>query len=265
LVIYTFVGCVYFYFVNPIFAAYVLKGKEVKLLIWNTSITILLYLFILSFIGILEYIGYLRTRNWILNFREDFLEISFGSNKKKKIFYDEIEMIFITRNILGSYDILINLPTNNIIHNLGSKMFDDKKSIALNNVKNYKNIKKKLIKKMNFKEILSEKMTLENQITFYYLFSYIIFIIYLFWIFYKIKIVIFLVLIFFIRLKSQKYSYFETNYGIKIFSCKEELYLKEGNYKIDNNELKIKIKNSDTLIEKQILIPDKFKIYNHSK
>ena len=28
---------------------------------------------------------------------------------------------------------------------------------------------------------------------------------------------------------------------------------------------KIKIKNSDTLIEKQILIPDKFKIYNHSK
>lgn len=174
-------------------------------------------------------------------------------------------MIFITRNILGSYDILINLPTNNIIHNLGSKMFDDKKSIALNNVKNYKNIKKKLIKKMNFKEILSEKKTLENQITFYYLFSYIIFIIYLFWIFYKIKIVIFLVLIFFIRLKSQKYSYFETNYGIKIFSCKEELYLKEGNYKIDNNELKIKIKNSDTLIEKQILIPDKFKIYNHSK
>ena len=86
MVIYTFVGCVYFYFVNPIFAAYFLKGKEVKLLIWNTSITILLYLFILSFIGILEYIGYLRTRNWILNFREDFLEISFGSNKKKKIF-----------------------------------------------------------------------------------------------------------------------------------------------------------------------------------
>lgn len=118
---------------------------------------------------------------------------------------------------------------------------------------------------MNFNEILSEKKTLENQITFYYLFSYIIFIIYLFWIFYKIKIVIFLVLIFLIRLKSHKYSYFETNYGIRIFSCKEELYLKEGNYKIDNNELKIKIKNSDTLIEKQILIPDKFKIYNHSK
>ncbi|AMD94427.1 hypothetical protein AXF11_01660 [Leptotrichia sp. oral taxon 847] len=245
---------------NPIFAVYFLKGKEIKMLIWNTIITILLYLFILGSIGILEYIGYLRTRNWTLNFREDFLEIFFDSSKKKKIFYNEIEMIFIAKNILGSYDILINFPTNNIIHNLGSKMLDDKKSIALNNVKNYKNIKNKLIEKMNFKEILSEKKILETKITFYYLFSYIIFIIYVLWIFYKIKIAIFLVLIIFIRLKSREYSYFETNYGIKIFSYKKELYLKEGNYEINNNKLKIKIKNSDTLIEKQILIPNKFKI-----
>ena len=100
MVIYNFVGCIYFYFVNPIFAVYFLKGKEIKMLIWNTIITILLYLFILGSIGILEYIGYLRTRNWTLNFREDFLEIFFDSSKKKKIFYNEIEMIFIAKNTM---------------------------------------------------------------------------------------------------------------------------------------------------------------------
>ena len=249
---------VMFYFFNPFFLIYNFHGKELKYLIYNFIFVLMIYGLIIFILIIIQMITFHRMKELKINLNEIYLEILFKDKSVKKIYYDNIEMILVRKNLFGSHNLMINFPTNNSIHTTLKSLIEDKNSLSLANISNIDEIKEKLLKR--FEKDSSKKTKLEYTVTFYTIFINMIFFIIGMYYGYKIKVVLILLLIPFVRYKSKKYSFIETNYGIKVFKKGEVLFLKEGNYKLNDKNLYIKIKNSDTLLEKFALGPYKFKI-----
>lgn len=182
-------------------------------------------------------------RKKILLFEENKLIIKYGQ-KVKEIYYTDIEMIFIRKNLFGSGDIIINFPTARIsLRDIDNKgYFDEKNSLILSNIINYKEIKKILLKKVKFEKFnMKGKRLLFKRFNFSY-FQETMFIVILFYFFYDIKQIIFLPLLLFFTFKNNKYKV-KIGRDLKIYSKRKELYLKSENYMIKDEKI-IKLKKA---------------------
>lgn len=176
-------------------------------------------------------------------FEENKLIIKYGQ-KVKEIYYTDIEMIFIRKNLFGSGDIIINFPTARIsLRDIDNKgYFDEKNSLILSNIINYKEIKKILLKKVKFEKFnMKGKRLLFKRFNFSY-FQETMFIVILFYFFYDIKQIIFLPLLLFFTFKNNKYKV-KIGRDLKIYSKRKELYLKSENYMIKDEKI-IKLKKA---------------------
>ena len=233
------------FIISPLFYLYLKTGE-----IWFIWFNILLCIFldILFFVFYIFIIKLKRKEKKILLFEENKLIIKYGQ-KVKEIYYTDIEMIFIRKNLFGSGDIIINFPTARIslrdIENKG--YFDEKNSLILSNIINYKEIKKILLKKVKFEKFnIKGKRLLFKRFNISY-FQETMFVVILFYFFYDIKQIIFLPLLLFLRVKNNKYKV-KIGRDLKIYSKRKELYLKSENYMIkDEKIIKLKIKNMDRL------------------
>ena len=249
------------YFMSPIFIFFIKSDKKYYyILLINAVFVMIFYIFIVILQIFLKLLIKLKRKKII--FSENYLEIFFGT-ESKKIDYDKIEMIFLRKNLLNSADIIINFPTNNTsLFNRQEELFkDDKNSIVISNVINYKEIFKELKQRLSFFESKNEKVLeyksfIENKIV-------IIFLILLFYFFYKIKISICLIIMLFVKIKRYNYKInYLNNDQIKIFNANKEIYIKRNNYFFDKDDLKLKIKNVDRILlpSNLVFLPMHYKI-----
>lgn len=235
---------------NPLFYFFITKLKIIYLIV--DIFFVLSVVIIFNFVFLITlYIRY-KTENYNskIEFYQDFLEVKYKKGIKK-IYYSDVGIIIIRKNLLGSREILINYPTiyrsDNIFNNFRK---DERNNIVLSYVLNYEEILSKLTEKIGFNQLEKNFIRLKYESKLISLLT-IVYMIILFTIFYKIKYNFALLLLLLIK-KHYNYTYIENCEGIKISGNDEVIYLKEENYIKKKNRLELKIKNSDSLMQKRV-------------
>ncbi|EEY35298.1 hypothetical protein HMPREF0554_2188 [Pseudoleptotrichia goodfellowii F0264] len=222
----------------------------------------MIFVLFLIFIGniifyFIIYITYkIRNYNAEIIFYQDYLEAKYKKGNKK-IFYKNIETIIVERNLLGSRNILVNYPViygySNVFNNLRK---DERYNITLNNVENYEEIIVELIEKTRFDKFSKNQKELERKFPILSLYT-VIYIIVLFGFFYKIKYIFTILPLAWIKLFKKNYKFDENSEAIKIYNKRRIIYLKRGNYILENDKLILKIRKKDTLFENEVFIVKK--------
>ena len=196
---------------------------------------------------------------------------------KKEISYGDIKILLFRKNFLGSYDIVINIDDSINLYRYFCNYFFDasirknhKKSYIICDVKNFKEIRRLLLKKINTKTSLLKKQEslyiryslIENQMM---ILGYIFLLVFILSVAIKDMRIFLLIYFIFISIKFFKKVYTIEEFDgkiIRIYNDKKEMYVFESYKNMENKiiiDYGLKIKYNYYYLTNNLL-PSRYKI-----